>query len=142
MLSVVSPSIGPRLLASMESYVLLVDDHEPSLRHLDELVRTSGHVCVSARSGAEALLCCDMHRPRLIVTDFSMPNMDGLALARWLQSRHPSVPIILLTGESFDARSLDEMRRTFTAVLSKPVAIDPFLALIDRLSPRGAKQAQ
>jgi CheY-like chemotaxis protein len=117
-------------------YVLLVDDHEPSLLQLKELVTLSGHPCIAARSGPEALRCCDARRPRLVVTDLTMPNLDGRALARWLQARHPSVPIILLTGQAFDPRSLGELGRTFTAVLGKPLDVNRLLELIDRLMPR------
>jgi CheY-like chemotaxis protein len=117
------------------SYVLLVDDHEPSLRQLEELVCQSGHPCVAARSGTEALMCCDNCCPRVVVTDLTMPNLDGRALARWLQARHPSVPIVLMTGQAFDPRSLGELRRTFTAVLPKPIDVDRLLGLLDRLMP-------
>jgi CheY-like chemotaxis protein len=118
-----------------DSYILLVDDHEPSLRQLDELVRLTGHRCVATRSGTEALLCCDRSRPRVVVTDFSMPNLDGRGLAHWLQTRHPSVAIILLTGQAFDDRSLVQLQRIFTAVMSKPVDIEQLLGLLERLMP-------
>ena len=125
MMSVVPLLITPALAAGAEPYVLLVDDHEPSLQRLDELLRNSGHRCMVARSGAEALACCDNGRPRVVVTDLSMPNLDGRGLARWLQSRCPSVPIILMTGQAFDPGSLDELKRTFTATCcQKPIDIE------------------
>ncbi len=135
MLSVVPLSITPAVAAGSDPYVLLVDDHEPSLRRLDELLRNSGHRCIATSSGAEALACCDNRRPRVVVTDLSMPNLDGRGLARWLQARCPSVPIILMTGQAFDPHSLGELERTFTAVLSKPVDIERLLGLLDRLMP-------
>src|SRR5437762_14327738 len=106
MLSVAPLTIAPPRVAGAHPYVLLVDDHEPSLSRLYELVRLSGHRCLAARSGTEALLCCDNRRPWVVVTDLAMPNLDGRGLARWLQARHPSVPIILMTGEDFEPRSL------------------------------------
>jgi CheY-like chemotaxis protein len=131
--------ITPAVTAGAESYVLLVDDHEPSLRRLDELLRNSGHRCIAARSGAEALACCDSRRPRVVVTDLAMPDLDGRGLARWLQSRCPSVPIILMTGQVFGPGSLDELERTFTAVLPKPIDVDRLLKLLDRIMPPRAK---
>jgi CheY-like chemotaxis protein len=139
MMSVVPLLITPAVAKGAEPYVLLVDDHEPSLRRLDELLRSSGHHCMVARSGAEALACCDNRRPRVVVTDLSMPNLDGRGLARWLQARCPSVPIILMTGQAFDPRSLDELERTFTAVLPKPIDVDRLLALLDLLMPPPAQ---
>jgi CheY-like chemotaxis protein len=125
---------------SADPYVLLVDDHEPSVRRLGELVSQSGHRCLVANSGAEALHLCDARRPQVIVTDLSMPNLDGLGLARWLQGRHPSVPIILMTGQSLDAHALEALRRRFTAVLAKPIDVDQLLGLLDRVMPRTVKR--
>jgi CheY-like chemotaxis protein len=131
-------TITPQASAAMNPYVLLVDDHEPSLQQLHALVKLSGRSCVSARSGSEALRWCDCRRPRVVVTDLTMPNLDGRALARWLQARHPSVPMILMTGQAVDARTLGELERTFTAVLTKPIDVDYFLGLLDRLMPAAA----
>ena len=55
-------------------------------------------------------------------------------------ARLPSVPIILVTGQSFNARSLAEMQRIFTAVLPKPVDVEFLVALLDRLMPPLAKR--
>jgi DNA-binding NtrC family response regulator len=134
-------SVAPLLTVSgvsraKDAYVLLVDDHEPSLRQLRELVRLSGHACIATSSITDALSHCDLCKPRVVVTDLTMPNLDGVGLARWLQARHPSVPMVLMTGQSFDPRSLDELQRTFTAVLPKPIDVDRFLDLLDRLMPR------
>jgi CheY-like chemotaxis protein len=128
----IAPGPAP---ATADPYVLLVDDHEPSLRRLDEVVRLSGHRCVQARSGAEALCWCETRRPRVVVTDLVMPDLDGRGLARWLQARYPSVPIILMTGQPFDSGSLCELQRTFTAILPKPIDIPRLLGLIERLMP-------
>jgi CheY-like chemotaxis protein len=136
MLSVAPPSIMPASGAAPDSYVLLVDDHEPTLRQLDELLSGAGHRCVAARSGAEALVCCDRRRPRLVLTDLAMPNLDGFGLARWLKARYPSVPLVLMTGQPFDPETLHELRRTFADVLPKPVDIDHLLGLVDRVMPR------
>jgi CheY-like chemotaxis protein len=135
MMSVAPFTITNPARAAVDSYVLLVDDHEPSLRQLKELVKLSGHACIATNSGSEALNYCERSRPRVVVTDLTMPNLDGRALARWLQSRHPSVPIILMTGQTFDTQSLDELERVFTAILPKPIDVDRLLGLLGRLMP-------
>jgi DNA-binding NtrC family response regulator len=136
MLSVAPLLTVPGVSTVRDAYVLLVDDHEPSLRQLRELVKLSGHACIATSRITDALSHCDRCKPRVVVTDLTMPNLDGYGLARWLQSRHPSVPLILMTGQSFDPSSLDELQRTFTAVLPKPIDVDRFLGLLDRLMPR------
>jgi len=116
-------------------YVLLVDDHEQSLRRLDQVVRGAGYPCQFATSAAEALARCDAQRPQVVVTDLSMPNLDGRGLAGWMSSRFPSVPLILMTGQALDTETVADLRRTFTAVLSKPLEVEGFLTWLERLMP-------
>jgi CheY-like chemotaxis protein len=116
-------------------YVLLVDDDVPSLQGLHEVVSRSGYRCVSTSSPTDAVRFCDSRRPQVVVTDLAMPNLDGQGLARWLRSRFPSVPIILMTGQDLDAPTREGLEPSFTAILAKPVNIERFLSLLGRLMP-------
>ncbi len=118
-----------------EPFVLLVDDHEPSLIKLQKLVESAGYACVATPSAPEALVLCDARRPTLVVTDLSMPRLDGQGLARWLKARYPSMPILLVTGEVLDAPAQASLRRTFAAVLPKPLQVETFLSIVDDLMP-------
>ncbi|AGA26092.1 response regulator [Singulisphaera acidiphila] len=134
------PSAAPILTTTFrvggaKPYVLLVDDHAPSLRQLHQVVKGAGHSCMVASSGAQAVSHCDLQRPQVIVTDLSMPNLDGRGLAHWIRARYPSVPLILMTGEILDPPTLASIRRTFTAVFRKPIDLERFLNCLDRLMP-------
>jgi DNA-binding NtrC family response regulator len=129
----IAPAPVPAAAAS--SYVLLVDDHEPSLRRLNELIRSSGHHAIATRSGTEALACCERRRPRVVLTDLAMPNLDGKGLALWLQTRYPSVPLILMTGQECDPAVRGDLEQLFAAILPKPIDINRLLRLLDRMMP-------
>lgn len=132
-------NVSPRIVVESRPvacpYVLLVDDHEPSLALLHRVVAEAGHHCVTAASAARAVRYCEARRPQVVVTDLSMPNLDGCGLADWLSTRYPSIPMILMTGQVLEPRTLEAMRRRFTAVLPKPVNIESLLDRIDRLMP-------
>ncbi|HWE36131.1 MAG TPA: response regulator [Isosphaeraceae bacterium] len=108
-------------------FILLVDDHGPCLERMREVVELTGLPSVAASSGADALACCDARRPSCVVTDLSMPVLDGSALARWLHARYPDLPIILVTGQDLDARARSTLGPAFAAMFPKPV--DPALLL-------------
>jgi CheY-like chemotaxis protein len=131
----VTSVLSPATAAPAEPFVLVVDDHEPSLRTLRALVEAAGHACVAMPSAPDALVYCDARRPALVVTDLAMPRMDGQGLARWLKARYPTTPILLVTGELLDTASLSALRRTFADVLSKPLQVEGFLRLLDDLMP-------
>jgi PAS domain S-box-containing protein len=96
--------------------ILLVDDEQIVRETLAVQLERLGHAVAVAESGAAAL---DLPmQPDVLVTDLSMPGMDGLALIRQLQARHPNLPAILLTGHPGDASR--PMPRT---AQSAPVAL-------------------
>ena len=118
---------GPSLAAP---FILLVDDSTSCLDLLGEILTGAGYPCVGVGSGEEALETSATDRPLAVVTDYSMPGLDGGELADALNVRHPGLPIILVTGEPLDAPSIAASRGRFLAVLSKPVAPADLIRLL------------
>jgi DNA-binding NarL/FixJ family response regulator len=77
--------------------VLIVDDNPLVRKAICDLFnRDSGFVvCGEAENGSEALEKAQSLHPALIVTDFSMPVMNGLDATRALKKLLPMVPVIL-----------------------------------------------
>src|SRR6266568_7023481 len=82
--------------------VLVVDDNPLVRRMLCELFTREGDfdVCGEAENGREAIEMAQLLRPDLIVTDLSMPVMNGLEETRVLKKLMPSVPVIIFTAHS------------------------------------------
>ena len=79
---------------------VLVVDENPLIRHaLCELFTREGDfdVCGEAENGSEAIEKAQLLRPNLIVTDLSMPAMNGLEETRVLKKLMPAVPEIIFT---------------------------------------------
>ena len=76
--------------------VLLVDDDRMILQLLAKIVSSRGWEPILARSGREALSSID--RADVVVTDFSMPGMDGLELLGAIRERDDALPVIVVTG--------------------------------------------
>ena len=132
MLSVAPISMGP-LPPGIQPFVLLVDDHEPSLETLRLVVEGAGFYCVARTCSREALDYCHSRRPALVVTDLAMPHLDGRELAGSLKLRYPTTPIVLVTGEALDEDSLAAFAGTFAGVFEKPLRVESFLTLVEGL---------
>ena len=78
------------------SCVLLVDDEPGVLFTLSELLLERGHKVITAKNGVEALT--KLEEAETVLTDLSMPRMDGLELMTQIAARDPSLPVILLTA--------------------------------------------
>jgi CheY-like chemotaxis protein len=117
-----------------ERRVLLVDDDELVRESIAMQLEAAGYVVVAVGSGLEALATVNAGgRLDCIVTDLSMPNMDGLALIRMVHQKRPHLPTVLLTGYATDSTGLaigGAMSGTFS-LLRKPVSGDE---LADRIA--------
>jgi PAS domain S-box-containing protein len=117
-----SPVDGDR--ARDPSRVLVVDD-DPLVREvLARQLRAAGFDVLRAESGIEALaLLAAGEHIDVLLTDLSMPGLDGLAVIREAQSRIPGLPAVLLTGYAGDIAALAASApdRSF-ALLRKPVS--------------------
>ena len=93
--------------ASLPVRVMLVDDEEMVLEVMAAFLEDSGFRVLVAANGAEALaLLAAEEAVDVLITDLSMPGMDGIAVIRAAQARHPGLPAVLLTGYAGDDAAL------------------------------------
>jgi len=82
----------------MERGTILVVDDEPNIADLVELyLRRDGYRVVKSANGEDALRAVADHRPRLVVLDVGLPDIDGLEVCRRLRATS-TMPVIFLTA--------------------------------------------
>ena len=112
--------------------VLLVED-APILRYaFGRLLRLHGFEVMEANNGREALACLSKFRPQLIVTDLTMPIMDGVVLIERLRAdpETADVPVVAITAEATEQAEQRARRAGVDDFLAKPI---DFNTLLDRL---------
>jgi DNA-binding NtrC family response regulator len=110
--------------------VLLVDDEPGVLFTLNELLVERGHRVLTARSGSEALSKLD--EADAVLTDLSMPGMDGLELMTHVVQRDAALPVILLTAHGSEKVAVAAMKQGAYDYLTKPFDIDEVALVIER----------
>jgi two-component system, NtrC family, response regulator AtoC len=110
--------------------VLLVDDEPSVLFALNELVRERGWEPLLARSGPEALGLVE--RADAVVTDFSMPEMDGMEVLRAVHERDDSLPVILLTAHGSERLAVRAIRSGAYEYVTKPFDVDELAMALER----------
>ena len=117
---------------SARRLLLVVDDDARSAELLARLLRDDGWDVEVASDGSAALrrLARDP-LPDAIVTDLRMPDVDGLAVARFARGKSAVLPIFLVTcyPELADVSRFDPRPRVFT----KPVSYDELTAALRAL---------
>jgi len=100
-------ALGLAKTATTHSRILVVDDEALVREVLAEQLEDSGYSVLVAANGTEALaLLAAGEAVDALVTDLSMPGMDGLAVIRAAQERRPGLPAVLLTGYAGDGAAL------------------------------------
>ena len=115
------------------SNILIVDD-EQSYRQLLSLVfEGDGHLIRTAANGREALELLQAEPADIVISDVRMPDMDGIAFYRRLQSielpRRPR--LIVMAGDTSNAGIEDFLRQHHLPVLRKPFTWQELLAALE-----------
>lgn len=104
--------------------ILLVEDEEDLRDNLEIVLTHAGHAVTTAENGAEALKALRGGAPDLLITDLSMPVMDGMTLVRRLRDDMPALaemPIIVLTALGDKAHMIEGRGAGADEYLAKPV---------------------
>ena len=122
----------------MNTPAILIVENEASNRILIERVlSTRGYRCISATTGQEALDVLDREHVDLILTDLSMPVLDGYRTTQLIRSRPhlANVPIVAVTAYALSDEGEAAKRIGCTEYLTKPFKPRQLLELVDRLLP-------
>jgi two-component system, cell cycle response regulator CpdR len=98
--------------------ILLADDEQGIREAFQQLLSIDHHHVTVARNGREALDLYDKDDFDLVITDLSMPEMEGDELAQRIREKAPRQPIIMATAH---AESVAQRRKPVDAVIAKPV---------------------
>jgi two-component system response regulator GlrR len=131
MTAAASPSLtAPRLL--------VVDDDADMLRLLSMRLNAAGYRVSAVASAEAALAQLDIERPQLVLSDVRLPGRDGLALFDEVRSRHPSLPVILLTAHGTIPDAVEATARGVFTYLTKPYDSKELLDKISQALALGA----
>jgi len=109
--------------------ILIVDDEPQITRVLRTSLQSSGYEVVLARNGLEAIDRFKETNPDLIITDLSMPEMDGLELTRAVRQL-ADTPIIVLSVREQDTMKVAALDEGADDYITKPFSIQELLARV------------
>ncbi len=109
--------------------ILIVDDERQITRVLRTSLESHGYLVSIAQDGLEALRAFDAANPDLVITDLSMPNMDGVELTRAIRQR-AQTPIIVLSVREQDATKVAALDAGADDYVTKPFSTPELLARV------------
>ena len=104
--------------------ILVVDDLSPAATTVAALLRSKGQQVRTAESGAEALTMTEQEKPELILSDISMPEMNGYELAQEIRRRPEwnAIRLVAVTGYGQESDRKAAKEAGFNDHLVKPIS--------------------
>jgi DNA-binding response OmpR family regulator len=100
--------------------VLIVDDEKTVCNSCKRILTQEGYMVDVALSGEEALNKVKGNGFDVVITDWKMPEMDGLELARRIKKENPNIAVILITGYPSIETSIEAIRSGISDYVPKP----------------------
>lgn len=115
--------------------ILLVDDNRLILRMIGATFRQNGFKCMAAESATDALELLQQEVPDIILSDYSMPEMDGFQF-RQLLMEHPvfhNIPFIFFTSFSDSEMMMEGLNLKAVDYISKETRPDVIVSKVDNI---------
>ena len=119
--------------------VLYVEDERDVRELISEELEDAGIRVLQAENGKEGLDMILHNRPDIVISDITMPEMDGISMFGELQINHPefaNMPFLFLTALSDREKMIEGLEAGAEIYLTKPVDFDVLMANINGLVVR------
>ncbi len=113
----------------MNNTLLIIEDNTQNLYMIRFLLEKNGFIVLEATNGKEGIETALHHRPRAILLDIQLPEMDGYAVAAELK-KHPEIshiPIIAVTSYAMVGDREKILAAGATGYIEKPINPDTFV---------------
>ncbi|MDZ7331352.1 MAG: sigma-54 dependent transcriptional regulator [candidate division KSB1 bacterium] len=115
-----------------EHKILIIDDEPAQVQVLAGFLKKKGFDIEKAHAGLEGLKILEKKPIDLIITDFKMPDIDGIEVLKRAKAINPEVDVIMMTAFGSIESATEAMRAGAIDYLTKPVDLDQLEILIHK----------
>jgi FixJ family two-component response regulator len=118
----------------MENRIFIVDDEKVIADTLCAILRSSGYDAIAFYDAEQTLGACQKLQPDCVISDVSMPGMNGVEMAVQLRDRFPECRVLLFSGQAATLEVLEAAHRKGYdfELLLKPVHPKDLLAKLEK----------
>ncbi|PKQ63004.1 sigma-54-dependent Fis family transcriptional regulator [Labilibaculum manganireducens] len=127
--------------------ILIIDDDPTICLMLQGLLKRKNFDADTVFSAGEALKKLEINQFDLVLSDFRLPDFDGLELLQKIKSMHPHVPVIIMTSYADIRTAVSAIKMGAFEYVTKPLNPDEILLLINSAlakseEPKSSKNSQ
>ena len=116
--------------------ILIVEDGKSQRDMLRGFLKSKGYEVSEAERGDEALELVRKNYFDLLLLDYKMPGMDGMAVLEKVKAINPEIDVIMMTAFGTIDTAVKAMKTGAADYITKPIELEELLILIDRISER------
>jgi len=113
--------------------ILFVEDDEITRNELSQFLGTFFPKIISAVDGKEAVEKYNNNKIDLLLTDITLPKLNGMELIAQIRSRDSSIPILVISAHREPSYFLDSIKYGVDGYLLKPFDLEQFLAVVSKV---------
>jgi len=117
-------------MALERKHILLVDDDETIIAPFQLVLQNAGYHVDSALTGQQALEKTEKADYELAILDIKLPDIRGIEVAREIRKQHDDIRLIIITGYSEMADSIETIDVGIDEILIKPIEPDELLRAV------------
>jgi DNA-binding NtrC family response regulator len=121
---------------SIKKNILIVDDEQSQRTILSGYLKQKGFTVFEASTGTEALKITDNYVIDIVLSDFRMPEMNGIELLERIKKSNPETAVVIITAFGTIENAVKAMKQGAYDYLTKPVDLDELEMVIKRISER------
>ena len=119
----------------MTNIIMVVDDDAAIRTTLTAILIDDGRDVISAEDGLQAVKMASEGPIDLILMDIRMPGMNGVEAFLEIKKILPNCNVVFMTGHAVKSQIEEALSAGATHILSKPVAIERLLEIVDSVMP-------
>jgi DNA-binding NtrC family response regulator len=116
--------------------ILLIDDEPAQLVSLKSFLTRRKYTVFTAANGQEALETATAETIDLVLTDFRMPEWDGLEVLRRIKQLNPAIDVVVMTAYGSIEDAVQIMKNGADDYLTKPVDLDILESMLERIKEK------
>lgn len=115
--------------------VLVIDNDANGRQMVSQLLERNGYLVQEADNGLEGLRALETFNAQLIITDVTMPELDGLTFVKALKTRRETkaIPIIFLTAKSDPLSMIEGINVGAKFYITKPFQVEDVLSKVNKV---------
>lgn len=117
-------------------HILIVEDGRSQREMLRDFLVSEGHRVMEAENGEAAVKTVASHHFDLILLDYKMPGMDGLAVLKEVKRINHEIDVVIITAYGTIETAVEAIKAGAVDYITKPIELEELLILVDRVAER------